>query len=138
MSKKRMMRNPELWIGRRIPSDMSDDHLWDWGVCDDCQRFYHLDQMHALLWPISEADWLLQKAVGVEEAQSFCADCLAEIQADADKVDPEWRKRHGYEVEPVIIESLDPLPPEDYECNRFRAAVVGGGLFGANKVGGDP
>lgn len=95
--KKRIMRNPELWIGRRIPSDIDDDRWWDYGTCDDCGRFYHLDGMHALLWPMSEADWLLQKAVGVEEAMSFCPDCLAQIQEDADEIDPEWRVRHGYE-----------------------------------------
>jgi len=41
----------------------------------------------------------------------------------------------GYEAEPVTtIEELDPLPPEEWECNRYRAGVVGGGLYGANKV----
>lgn len=95
-SKKRMMRNPNLWIGRRISSNIDDDRWWDYGTCDDCQRFYHLDDMHALLWPMSEADWLLQEAVGVEEAMSFCADCLIEIQAEADTIDPQWRVRHGY------------------------------------------
>lgn len=28
---------------------------------------------------------------------------------------------------------LAALEPEEYECNRYRAAVVGGGLYGANK-----
>lgn len=32
------------------------------------------------------------------------------------------------------VESLEPLPPEEWECNRYRAGVVGGGAFGANKV----
>lgn len=93
--KKRKMRNPDLWIGRRIPHDMDANHLWDFSTCDNCGGFYRADDLHALLWPESAADWLLQELVGVEEAQGFCPDCLEAIQEEADEIDSEWRERHG-------------------------------------------
>ena len=102
---KRKIRTPEAWVGKRV------DHLdwehsvspedgrmvwWNYDICDDCQRFFKTDDLHALLYPQSEADWVLQKKLHVEEAQSFCPDCLSWIEDEADAIDPDWRKRHGY------------------------------------------
>lgn len=94
---KRRMRQPELWIGRRIPTDLDYEYsMWIWmeyDKCDDCQCFYSWNDLHALLWPMSEADWKLQERVHVEEAESFCPACLRQIKMEADAVDPEWRER---------------------------------------------
>lgn len=91
----RTIRNPEKWIGRK-PTGMNwEQHRRVIDNCDNCQRLYNPDDLHALLYPTSAADFALQKAVRVEEAQGFCPDCLAEIEADADAIDPNWRHRHG-------------------------------------------
>lgn len=95
---KRAMNNPESWIGRRVPRDIRPVEYHNgvmYDTCDDCQGFYRADDLHALLFPISDADFSLQKELGVEEAQGFCPDCLGEIEAQADLIDPMWRVRHG-------------------------------------------
>jgi len=38
--------------------------------------------------------WALQEALGVEEAQAFCEACLAEIEADAERIEPGWYERY--------------------------------------------
>lgn len=94
----RRMRSPEKWVGRRIPIDLDIEHdssiWWNFGVCDDCRCFHLADDLHALLYPASDEDWELQEALHVEEAESFCPACLRELEEEADKLDPEWRKRH--------------------------------------------
>lgn len=99
---KRQMRNPEKWIGKLVPGDMelvqtigNGRELIMYDTCDNCQAFHRLNNLHALLWPMSEADWKLQKALHVEEAQGFCPDCLGWFETEADKLDPEWRMRQG-------------------------------------------
>lgn len=91
---KRQMRNPEAWIGKKAEHLNYDRFLSDYDKCDDCQKFFKAEDMHALLYPMTDADIKLQRAVGVEEAQTFCPDCLGWIMDDADEMDPEWRKRH--------------------------------------------
>lgn len=86
------MRNPQAWYGKPAKTAPQWGHL-EIDKCDDCQRLFHPDNLHALLWPQCEADRELQKALRVEEAQGFCPDCLMRIEAEADKIDPEWRKR---------------------------------------------
>ena len=92
---KSVVRSPLAWVGKKVPSSMYWDHHWRTiDRCDDCQRMWLSDEMFSLLYPQSPADFALQREVGVEECQTFCPDCLAEIEADADRVDPDWRKRH--------------------------------------------
>lgn len=96
MSQK--MRNPEAWYGKKAPSNLEWEPHWKViDKCDDCQCFARPEDLHPLFYPQSEADWGLQETLHVEEAQSFCPACLAAIEREADKVDPEWRKRHGLE-----------------------------------------
>lgn len=70
----------------------------------------------------------------------LCLNHFVEVETAAwDDHDAERQaalKGMGYVFgDPVIItENLELLSPEEYECNRYRAAVVGGGLYGANKV----
>lgn len=70
-----------------------DGSLVMYSKCDDCQHFHLLEGLHALLWPMSKADQVLQDALHVEEAQGFCPDCLAQFETEADRLDPEWRVR---------------------------------------------
>ena len=92
------VQNPEAWYGKRLPKGMEWEHVWRMiDKCDDCQKMYHPNNLHSLLYPVTEADFILQKALHIEEAQSFCPDCLAAIEKEADAIDPEWRKRHGLE-----------------------------------------
>ena len=98
---KRVMRNPQKWIGKKIPRDME----YDWkehDKCDDCQCLWFVygengnQGLHQLLDPRSEQDFELQEKLGIEEAQSFCPTCLEAIENEADEIDRNWRERHGY------------------------------------------
>jgi len=89
------MRNPEKWIGKRVEHLVWEQHMAHYDICDDCQQFNEASNLHALLYPQSAQDWKLQEALGVEEAQGFCPDCLAAIEAEADEIDEQWRQRHG-------------------------------------------
>ena len=93
---KRQMRDPEKWIGKKI-KNLRWLHFWRViDRCDDCQCFFWVNDLHPLLFPVTEEDFALQQRLHVEEAQSFCPDCLAVIEMEADKVDPQWAERHGY------------------------------------------
>lgn len=94
MAPIRQMRNPEAWIGKRAEHLNYDRFLADYDKCDDCGHFHKVEDMHALLYPMTQADMKLQRAVGVEEAQTFCPDCLGWIEDGADGIDPGWRRRH--------------------------------------------
>lgn len=90
------MRNPAKWIGKTCPSNLKwSHHLGTIDKCDDCQRLFATDDLHALLYPISPDDFNLQRSLRIEEAQGFCPDCLELLERDADSVDPDWRRRHG-------------------------------------------
>jgi len=94
VKKLRKMRNPNRWYGKRMPRNLVWEHLWRLiDVCDNCRRFCPPTDLHSLLWPECEADMRLQEVLGVEEALSYCPGCLAELEAEADKIDLVWRKR---------------------------------------------
>lgn len=95
------IRNPEKWIGKPI-NKMEYLHLRDYDKCDDCQCLWWADTnhggngrdgLHPFIWPQSDADYKLQKALGVEEAMSYCPSCLSQIEKEADAIDPGWRER---------------------------------------------
>ena len=101
MAYKRKMRNPEAWIGKRLPWDMDMDEHWNhYDKCDDCQCVWwvidqaHTPGLHEFIYPMCEADWVLQDKLHVEEAETFCPYCIEQIQEEADKIDPNWRERH--------------------------------------------
>ena len=91
---KRKMQDPTAWIGRRLPCSLDARRWWDYDTCDNCGAFYHYDDLRSFISPQSEADWALQEALGVEEAQAFCEACLAEIEADAERIEPGWYERY--------------------------------------------
>lgn len=90
----RQMQNPEKWIGKSRQVNLDHEHCDEIVVCENCQRYEWSLRAHALLYPDTQADLDLQKAVGAEEAMVFCPPCLSEVEADADRIDPQWRARH--------------------------------------------
>jgi hypothetical protein len=64
------------------------------GTCDNCHRAINADNLHNLLYPVEQADFDLQVALHIEEAQAFCPRCLTQIERDADALQPEWSERH--------------------------------------------
>lgn len=92
----RKMKNPKRWIGRKAPRDLDwEEHWTEIDVCDNCRVFHHPDDLASFLYPMCDADFDLQDALHIEEAQSFCPACLEELARDADKIDPDWSRRHG-------------------------------------------
>lgn len=90
----RVMRNPEKWIGKKAQSEMRwEQHCDIIDKCDDCQKFARADELHSLLCPLSDADFELQDAVGTEDAETYCPECLEWFENRADEIDPEWRAR---------------------------------------------
>lgn len=91
----RSIRNPESWIGKRIPHNY-DIHTMpiDYDQCDCCGHWFKADDLHNIMYPVCDADWLLFKALYIEEAQGFCPTCLTLIEREAEKIDPDWFDKH--------------------------------------------
>lgn len=75
----RLMRRPELWVGKRIPVSLDFEHL-PYDRCDECGRLYPADKLAGFLYPVSEADFALLDALGIDEALAFCPSCRAELE----------------------------------------------------------
>ena len=75
----REMRSPELWINKRIPYDLSFEHL-PYDICDECGRLYPEDELAGFLYPVSEKDFELLDLLGIDEALTFCQDCRAALE----------------------------------------------------------
>lgn len=113
----RKMRNPEAWVGKTLPKNLDCSSIFHgvakYDLCDNCQRLFRVDDLHALVQPICESDWAIQEACRVEEAMGFCPDCLEEIEDQADRIDPEWRNKHNAAIfgETTPTEDDDPTDP---------------------------
>lgn len=110
------LQHPEKFIGKRVPRNYDWDGymVGDFALCDDCQRLFRIDDMHALLQPQTQADAELQRKLHTEEAQSYCPDCLTKLEREADAIDPEWRVRHGLARPFAIEETSIMTTPTDY------------------------
>ena len=90
-----IMRTPSKWIGKRIPKNLDIESEWDYSICGNCGCFYHQDSLWGFIYPVDDADFELQDALHIEEAQGFCQPCCDELADESDAIDPEWRVRHG-------------------------------------------